>query len=127
MKAIRNVAKKEIFCGGIANFQCCPNQQLVCKLDGETPDADGECVKNCPKARQFCGSIARTQCCKNKSLVCQLDGNYPDSGSKCAKTCRQKGEKYGSEDCNKCCNGLKCKFDSNKNDCGICVSNKIFT
>ncbi len=100
---------------------------MVCKLGNDFPDAGGECVKNCPTAGEFCGGIAGIECCKNQSLVCQLDGNYPDSGGKCAKTCRQKGEKCGSEDCNKCCNGLKCKFNSNKEDCGICSSYKTFT
>lgn len=63
------------FCGGIAGVQCSTGFQ--CKLDGNYPDAGGQCVA------QFCGGIAAFQC--PTGFQCKLDGSYPDAGGHCEK------------------------------------------
>ncbi|KAL2943689.1 Trypsin inhibitor 2 [Bienertia sinuspersici] len=71
------------FCGGIAGFECC--KELECILEGDFPDAGGECKPpECRKVGEFCGGIAAFQCCKG--LECVLDGDFPDAGGKCKQS-----------------------------------------
>lgn len=79
-KKLLNKCKKEgEMCGGIAAFRCCDG--LVCKLDGDYPDAGGKCVKkeSCPEPRTANSGEACTgrsvyaknpqtgECCEYKS------------------------------------------------------------
>ncbi|CAE6416583.1 unnamed protein product [Rhizoctonia solani] len=71
------------FCGGIAGFKC--NKGLLCKLDGNYPDAGGVCIRDpvFPDGAlgSTCGGIVGFKC--NSGLVCLLDGNYPDAAGVC--------------------------------------------
>jgi hypothetical protein len=92
------------FCGGIAGIPC--PEGYKCKLDGDYPDAGGECVA---EGGQFCGGIAGIQC--PVGYKCKLDGDYPDAGGTCVKV-----------NCSPVMCELYCEhgFQTDENGCQIC-------
>ena len=70
-------------CGGfVANALQC-DTGLVCKLDGNYPDASGTCQKALGQIGDQCGGFVANAVQCDTGLICKLDGNYPDASGTC--------------------------------------------